>query len=139
MKGLPCSVFVNKEYGDCSNRGVTSRVKSVILLDPAGVSATPLPGVFEPTDDCPALVLKEKNLFGNPYYYAVPIDLARGGQCVMFGGAFIYTSDSRFPSRQPIAVHDRVERTHERAARFQPASLFCSRGRPPCPGCCQRV
>ena len=27
----------------------------------------------------------------------------------MFGGAFIWSSDSRFPSRQPIPVHDRYE------------------------------
>jgi hypothetical protein len=27
----------------------------------------------------------------------------------MFGGNFIHTSDSRFPSSAPIAVHDRVE------------------------------
>lgn len=109
MKGLTCSVYANKEHGDCSNRGVTSRVKSVILLDPAGVSDS-IPRLFEPTDDCPALVLKEKKVFGEPYYYAVPLDLDGSGKNVMFGGAFIYTSDSRFPSRQPLPVHDRVER-----------------------------
>jgi len=27
----------------------------------------------------------------------------------MFGGNFIYTSDSRFPNKYPIAIHDRYE------------------------------
>ena len=27
----------------------------------------------------------------------------------MFGGNFVYTSDSRFPSDYPIPIHDRFE------------------------------
>jgi hypothetical protein len=28
------------------------------------------------------------------------------------GGCFIWSCDARFPSRQPIPLHDRVERSH---------------------------
>ena len=37
------------------------------------------------------------------------LDLLKSNTHSMFGGNFIYTSDSRFPSRAPIQVHDRVE------------------------------
>lgn len=40
----------------------------------------------------------------------------------MFSGAFVYTSDSRFPNQFPIPVHDRseVEETRDEVARKLP-------------------
>lgn len=44
---------------------------------------------------------------------AVPAGFKRGRTYnllgPMFGGQFIYSSDSRFPSDQPIHIHDRFE------------------------------
>ena len=40
---------------------------------------------------------------------AVPFMLWRARRWVMFGGHFCFTSDSRFPSDQPIKIFDRVE------------------------------
>jgi hypothetical protein len=40
---------------------------------------------------------------------AVPYRLWAAGRWVMFGGHFCFTSDSRFPSDQPIKIFDRVE------------------------------
>ncbi len=40
---------------------------------------------------------------------AVPYSLWHSRRWVMFGGHFCFTSDSRFPSDQPIKVFDRVE------------------------------
>ena len=40
---------------------------------------------------------------------AVPYQLWHARRWVMFGGHFCFTSDSRFPSDQPIKVFDRVE------------------------------
>lgn len=57
------------------------------------------------------LVLKEKHVGDKKYLYAVPKSVLDTKEWSMFGGNFIYTSDSRFPSQYPIPVHDRVERT----------------------------
>jgi uncharacterized protein YfaP (DUF2135 family) len=40
---------------------------------------------------------------------AVPFMFWRARRWVMFGGHFCFTSDSRFPSDQPIKIFDRVE------------------------------
>ncbi|MEM8948782.1 MAG: hypothetical protein AAGC99_05560 [Pseudomonadota bacterium] len=40
---------------------------------------------------------------------AVPYRLWAAGRWVMVGGHFCFTSDSRFPSDQPIKIFDRVE------------------------------
>lgn len=45
----------------------------------------------------------------NLKYVAAPIDYEGSGKWYMFGGHFIYSSDSRFPSDTPIHVHDRNE------------------------------
>ena len=45
-----------------------------------------------------------------PYtYYATPWEFIRGTRQPMFGGNFVYTSDSRFPVNAPLKVFDRVE------------------------------
>ena len=43
------------------------------------------------------------------YVHAEPVDKPEGKVGPMFGGNFIYTSDSRFPNDYPIPVHDRFE------------------------------
>lgn len=42
-------------------------------------------------------------------YIAVPLNYPTGKAGPMFGGNFVYTSDSRFPVRHPIPIHDRFE------------------------------
>jgi hypothetical protein len=54
------------------------------------------------------LKLVRRNLFGREHLHAEPIDPPTGVGW-MAGGNFIWTSDSRFPSDYPIAVHDRQE------------------------------
>lgn len=65
--------------------------------------------VFEPTDSKPEVHIKTKNVSGRDYVYAVPA--GHDGKWLMFGGNFIWSSDSRFRelSTQPIPLHDRVE------------------------------
>lgn len=64
-------------------------------------------GPHEPVDGYPEINLVRRQIAGREYVHAVPAALA--DKQVMFGGTFIYTSDSRFPSSYPIPVHDRVE------------------------------
>ena len=90
--------------GDCTNNGLTSREDSIILHYGDGVDLADL--TLIPDDE---LVLVERQLFGKEAWYAVPAGIYKSNKHSMFGGNFIHTSDSRFPGRAPIPVHDRIE------------------------------
>lgn len=112
MKGLVCSVYESKRHGNCSAAGISSRVDSVILCpDPDSGNDWGIPKIFEASDDCPAVVLRSIRVSEEyEHVYAVPVELLQSGTGTwMFGGSFLYTSDSRFPLRHPIPLHDRVE------------------------------
>ena len=97
------SVFVGIMGPDCTNYGVTSgKTNADLVLD------------GEPTSDqithakkseTPLLQLKPRRVGTIPM--AVPY--GETGY-PMFGGHWIYTSDSRFPFEHPIPVHDRFEK-----------------------------
>ncbi len=105
-KGLLCEIF-RPSYGDCSAGGISSRFKSVTLMD--------ADGPFEPTDDAPAVRLVRRKIYpGEPeYVHAEPVEPCPGGACRMAGGTFIYSCDSRFHEAvghsYPVSLHDRHE------------------------------
>lgn len=106
MKGLHCSIFESKRHGNCSNSGVSSRCKSVTLCpDPAAFTDYGIPKQFEADEDSPAVVLRTICIGEREHVFAVPVGVTGS----MFGGSFIYCSDSRFPMEYPIPLHDRVE------------------------------
>lgn len=109
--GLLCHVY-RWRLGDCTNGGVSAGNDCFVLVGAEGP--------FEPNDRHPALYLAR--WYGRTI--ACPEDLEaayplRRNQrddcsiehpgCWMFGGNFIYSSDSRFPTKAPIAVYDRRE------------------------------
>ncbi len=97
-KGLLVSIYSGES--NCSNDGISSQTKRAVLTGPN------VPEIFEPNNDAPEIELLPANL--GPGFKAVPKDHGQG--CgPMFGGCFIWTSDSRFPSNAPIALHDRWE------------------------------
>ena len=104
MKGLLCTVLRNAQYGDGTNGGVSSTHASFILCGDG------IPELFEATDDTPALILVRRTIAGEEYLHAQPLR-PEGDRTIgpMFGGNFVTTSDSRFPQRYPIPVHDRFE------------------------------
>ena len=59
-----------------------------------------------PNDD---LVLIVRTIGDTTANYVVPASIAKGNKMPMFGGNFVYSSDSRFPSDAPIKIHDRIE------------------------------
>ena len=95
---------LRNSMGDSTNNGLSSREDSIILH--YGPDADLADLTLIPDDE---LVLVERHLFGKEAWYAVPAGLYKNNKHTMFGGNFIHTSDSRFPSSAPIAVHDRVE------------------------------
>ena len=110
MKGMRVSVYRNAQFGDATNGGITSQFTQVVLVGEG------IPENTEPTDDCPALLLKKKDYYGE-YLYAEPAEErprfagTLKGPWYMAGGNFVYSTDSRFRKvcKYPIAVHDRTE------------------------------
>lgn len=107
MKYLPVSVYRDGSGYDCSMNGVTARfdrlyvpVKDGFLtreaIEAKGEGNRILAAKEPAFSDCP------------PRLYPETISPSR----TMFGGNFVYTSDSRFRRAYgwaPVAVHDRVE------------------------------
>jgi hypothetical protein len=105
--GMIASVF-RSEMIDCSNGGLSSRFEKVVVVN--------VEGPFEPSDKMPAVKLVRGNLPNTAKI--VPVELEEG--CVMFGGTYVATSDSRFGravekvagipfSFGAVPFHDRVE------------------------------
>lgn len=101
VKGLIATIF-RSEYNSPTN--VMYGKKDVLIVDKE------VPEIFGETKDRKAVKLVRREIGDKEYIHAVPMDLKDKRGNVMFGGTFIYSSDSRFPSKYPIPLHDRVER-----------------------------
>ncbi len=96
-------VFVYRDsLGDCTGKGLTSKKDELILV---GDSIKNSP--FSPKEDEDYLVIQHRPFLND--YIATPKSVIDSGKHSMFGGNFVYTSDSRFPSKSPVKVFDRVE------------------------------
>lgn len=98
-KGLLVNVY-RDNIGDCTNNGISAKQDSLILVD--------VPGPFD-GNETNSVQLVKRFLSGRYYYHVEPLIKLEGMVGPMFGGNFIYTSDSRFPLDYPIPIHDRFE------------------------------
>ena len=106
--------------GDCTNRGVSSRFKSLAIACPDG------PDVFDadvaiPLNFCMVERRRISNIYGRGEYVymdVVPATVDERGQIIprpgwwMNGGNIVDTCDSRFRSMTagyPLRIHDRQE------------------------------
>jgi len=104
MNGLMVNVLRSAGYPDCTNGGTS------ITFDTGIITGDMIDcNVFESSDTCPEYVILEVAPTGTPFLKAIPKDLHESGKWVMFGGNFLYSSDSRFPSDAPIKIFDRCE------------------------------
>jgi hypothetical protein len=104
MNGLRINVY--RDTGpDCTMNGISKQFNNLTLIG-SGIS-----GPFAPTEDAPAVTMITKNVTGEPYKYLAPCD--ENAQPLpgwyMFGGNYGATSDSRFPHKYPLPIHDRKE------------------------------
>ena len=95
---------------DCTLDGVSSLHEHATLI----WDEDPPENMFTSSGE-PFLMLVRRKIGGETVLSAEPLNGcgngARGaGVWYCFGGNFIFTSDSRFPSSQPIKVHDRHEK-----------------------------
>jgi hypothetical protein len=98
-KGLSVEVYRYGTY-DCTNNGISAKQDNLILVDTEG----PFIG-----DETNSVKLVKRNFGWGDYVHAEPIQQPEGMVGPMFGGNFIYSSDSRFPAKYPIPIHDRFE------------------------------
>lgn len=97
-KGIPASTY--RDNTDCTNGGISSKHDRFVLTG-GGIAE-----VFEPTEDMPELRLTIRGT--NHDHLCCEPAFIPTGRGWMFGGNFLYSSDSRFPE-YPIAIHDRQE------------------------------
>lgn len=104
MKGLLASILENKDIGNCSNNGISSRCTRVIIVGEG------IPEIFESDEDTPSVRIVKRDLHGGIYLTAYPIEPCPSNRTgYMMGGTFIWSHDSRFPAKYPIPLHDRTE------------------------------
>lgn len=107
MKGLTAGILESKQIGNCSNSGISSRIKAVTIVGE-------IPKIFEADEKSPAVKIVRRMLCGRIYLHAEPIESIKNGNVgYMMGGCFIWSSDSRFPSDYPIPLHDRQETSEQ--------------------------
>lgn len=97
-KGLTVSLYKPATGPDGSRGGLSTLYDQFVLTGPG------IPLLTPPSMDYPELCLEEKY---EGHLRAVPAILA--GEHVQFGGCFVYSCDSRFPTGLPIKLFDRVE------------------------------
>jgi hypothetical protein len=97
-KGLLVQVY-RDNLGDCTINGISSKNDSLILVGN---------GPSEGTEENSVKIVTRKFRWGN-YIHAEPLIYPKEKSWPMFGGNFIFSCDSRFPSKYPIPVHDRFE------------------------------
>lgn len=104
LRGLRAHIYRNG-MGDASNRGISSRVDTVIVVG-QGVDE-----VFTATEKEPAVEVDTVTFDGKTTYHLRPY--GEPGKHYMAGGTFVFTSDSRFRELFPfygaVPLHDRHE------------------------------
>jgi len=102
-RGIGAYVY-RSGLGDCTNGGISGKADRVIATGDMIERGNVLPS----ESDDPHFIIVEEYPTGKPMLRAYPIDLYKSDKWVMFGGNFLYSSDSRFPDI-PVKIFDRVE------------------------------
>ena len=110
MKALTLDVYRPAAGYDCTNNGVSSRFKKLLLVCPEGFLEI---DESNPPENLVRLVRRE--LFGEVVYHIEPaVSPDPGNVGWMAGGNFAHTCDSRLSRMAPgfcgaLSVHDRQE------------------------------
>lgn len=100
VKGMFAEVYRNGDNYDCTMGGFSSTHNRVLLVGPN------VPKIFSPYENTPIVEIVEFDFRGETSLRIKEV----GKPCGMFGGNFLYSSDSRFPSKSPIKIFDRFEK-----------------------------
>lgn len=109
MKALPIYVYKNSSMGDCTNKGLSSKFDTLLLIHEEGF-------VSVDENNLPENLVNvvTRYLGGSEYKHIEPFKKATKVGYMM-GGNYASTSDSRFSkvSKYPLAIHDRQETQEE--------------------------
>lgn len=104
-KGMTVSVYRPARNGDSTNGGLSSKVGRLLLV------GNGIPELVSECEEYPAIEIVARKIPGRekPYFTAYPYGESQAG--LMFGGNFVYCSDSRFRTlyEYPVPIHDRIE------------------------------
>ena len=105
IKCIEVEIYKDR-FGDSSNGGVSRTNDTVLIPHKDGYITV---DADNPPENLCRVV--RRRLFGCEYVHVQPFGL---GGTSMFGGCFVYSSDSRFADAvrnggYPVALHDRVE------------------------------
>lgn len=106
LKGYRVNIY--KSGNDTSSQNVVSRKFNKTILVTDGVKGDS----FSVMSNEPYIKLVKRNLLGKEFLSAEPVNFGVDKNHKMFGGDFVWSSDSRFRkdiSERPIPLHDRVE------------------------------
>lgn len=107
MKALPISVYRDADGKDCTNGGITSRFRDLLLICEEGFVEV---DENNPPENLVKIVTRYFG--GNEYKHIEPYAKVESGNVGwMSGGNIAYSCDSRFSrmSQYPLSVHDRQE------------------------------
>ena len=108
MTGLSVSIFKNSEIKvDCTNNGISNNFTGAVIYGPL-VKNGPID--YDDHDKAVLYVHEHPRVPG----YLIATPSPDPDEQFMMGGNFIHSSDSRFPSKQPIPIHDRIEESERR-------------------------
>lgn len=92
---------------DFSNDGLSNHFHEVTIIGPGVPSVSPV------TDIAPAVTLGSLHSIDGVTVSAAPVTNGNGTRWSMFGGAFLWSEDSRWKTitgtKGPIQLHDRYE------------------------------
>ena len=99
---------------ECSNGGCTAHYRDLyVFAEKISLTAVLLYIYKEDLDPFQCVQMENRRPCGEDYYNAVPVLPSLRKKWHMCGGAYIYTSDSRFREvtgmHYPVSVHDRIE------------------------------
>lgn len=106
LKGYRVRIFTDKLFGSTQNIVSSGNDSAILVTDGmTGDSSTVM-------SNEPYLLLSKMEFRGRTSISAKPVNYGNEGKHKMFGGAFVWSSDSRFRndvSEYPVPLHDRVE------------------------------
>lgn len=108
MRALSLEIF-KSHFGDCSNNGISSRFREILLICPDGNVEV---DEENPPENLCKLVIRDLGF--TTYVHAEPV-AKPSGVGWMAGGTLVYSCDSRFRrmSEYPLVLHDRTETQKE--------------------------
>lgn len=106
LKGYSVRIFTNNLFGSAQNIVSSGNDRAILVTDgKTGDSSTVM-------SNEPYLLLSKMEFRGRTSISAKPVNYGNEGKHKMFGGAFVWSSDSRFRNdvaEYPVPLHDRVE------------------------------